>query len=236
MVDMHTPLSLNLRQWFSICVVTYLLTATTADITPSHVYTQAGMRVACASQHERHIDASPLPAFVLCALCLQRRMPSGMQGFKKSVEEGGIRNYLAIKGPGVPAGVLDNTLVHITDILPTVADLAGVHSQHLPWDGISFANVLKSNSKPSNQISKQQAERVVVEMSPHCWSPDMVPELGADRKVVRTQQLLDLDKGGVEGKGFQRCLGLRYKDYKWLGESNRVYRYATSGTRGAWHN
>ena len=26
MLDMHTPLSLNLRQWFSIGVVTYLLT------------------------------------------------------------------------------------------------------------------------------------------------------------------------------------------------------------------
>jgi hypothetical protein len=26
MLDMHTPLSLNLRQWISMCVVTYLLT------------------------------------------------------------------------------------------------------------------------------------------------------------------------------------------------------------------
>lgn len=40
-------------------------------------------------------------------------MPSGMQGFKKSAEEGGIRNFLAVKGPGVPAGVLDFTLTSI---------------------------------------------------------------------------------------------------------------------------
>lgn len=148
-----------------------------------------------------------------------------MQGFKKSVEEGGIRNYLAIKGPGVSAGVLDYSLLSITDILPTVADLAGVtnHSQHLPWDGLSFANLLKTGG--STPLSTQHAERVVAHMSPHCWSPDTVPELGPDRKVVRSQALLDFDKGGVEGKGFQRCLGLRYKDYKWLGESNRVYRW-----------
>lgn len=149
-------------------------------------------------------------------------MPSGMQGFKKSVEEGGIRNYLAVKGPGIPAGVVDNTLLSITDILPTVADLAGVKSSHLPWDGMSFAHVLRSGGK--TQLSTQQADRVVVEMSPHCWSPDTVPELGSDRRVDKKQQLLDYDKGGLEGKGFQRCLGLRWKDYKWLGESNRVFR------------
>lgn len=165
------------------------------------------------------------PCRRLCCFCLQRRIPSGMQGFKKSVQEGGIRNYLAVKGPGVPAGVLDNTLVSITDILPTLADLAGVSSPHLPWDGLSFANVLRSKAA-GTQLSTQQAERVVVEMSPHCWSPDTVPELGADRKLVRTQALLDYDRGGVEGKGFQRCLGLRHKEYKWLGESNRVFRCA----------
>jgi arylsulfatase/uncharacterized sulfatase len=65
-----------------------------------------------------------------------------MQGFKKSVEEGGVRNYLAVKGPGVPSGVVDSTLLHITDILPTVADLAGVSGRHMPWDGVSFTNVL----------------------------------------------------------------------------------------------
>jgi hypothetical protein len=149
-------------------------------------------------------------------------MPSGMQGFKKSAEEGGIRNFLAVKGPGVPSGTLDFTLTSIQDILPTIADLASVNSDHLPWDGMSFANVLRSGG--STQLSTQQAERVVVEMSPHCWNPDSVPELGADRNIVRSQALLDYDKGGLDGKGFKRCLGLRYKNYKWLGESNRVYR------------
>jgi hypothetical protein len=96
---------------------------------------------------------------------------------------------------------------------------------------MSLANVLQPNSNPAGSsttaaLSSQQSERVVVEMSPHCWSPDTVPELGADRKVVRSQQLLDFERGGLDGKGFQHCLGLRYKNYKWLGESNRVFRCA----------
>lgn len=181
----------------------------------------------------------PLDLAVISLLSVpQRRIPSGMQGFKKSVEEGGIRNYLAVKGPGVPSGVLDNTLLSITDILPTIADLAGVKSGHLPWDGISFANVLRSSGGPqSTQLSMQQEERVVFEMSPHCWAPDTVPELGPDRKVLRSQPLLDFDKGGVDGAGFKRCIGARYRDYKWLGETNKVYRYEcfwSDSGRKAW--
>lgn len=91
---------------------------------------------------------------------------------------------------------------------------------------MSLANVLHANSPASTALSSQQAERVVVEMSPHCWSPDTVPELGPDRKVARSQPLLDFERGGLDGKGFQHCLGLRYKSYKWLGESNRVFRWA----------
>lgn len=144
-----------------------------------------------------------------------------MQGFKKSVEEGGIRNYLAVKGPGVPAGVADNTLTHITDILPTIADLARVRASHLPWDGLSFANLLQHGP---DRADKQQEERMVFAMSPHCWGPDSVPELGSDRQVVKSQRLLDFDHGGVDGRGFKRCIGVRHKGYKWLGDSGRVFR------------
>jgi arylsulfatase A-like enzyme len=49
-----------------------------------------------------------------------------MQGYKRAVEEGGIRNWLAVQGPGVQGGVIDSTLLDITDVVPTVADLAGV--------------------------------------------------------------------------------------------------------------
>jgi hypothetical protein len=142
-----------------------------------------------------------------------------MQGFKKSVEEGGVRNYLAVKGPGVHAGVIDDTLLHITDVLPTLADLAGVRSHHMPWDGLSFANLLQSGAP-----SAAQEGRIVFTMSPHCWSPDSVPDLGRDRRVAKPQRLLDFEAGGVDGRGFKHCIGARLGVYKWLGESGRVFR------------
>ncbi len=48
-----------------------------------------------------------------------------MVGYKRDVTEGGVRNFLAVKGPGVAAGVVDSTLLDVVDIMPTVMDLAG---------------------------------------------------------------------------------------------------------------
>lgn len=97
-------------------------------------------------------------------LCL-RRMPSCMVGDKNSFvddneihssgTEGSLRNHLTIWGPGVPSGAVTNTSLSLTDILPTVVELAGAGNgtqlQHLPWSGISFANLLTSNSTPTAQ-------------------------------------------------------------------------------------
>ncbi|KAF8072531.1 hypothetical protein HT031_000191 [Scenedesmus sp. PABB004] len=84
----------------------------------------------------------------------QTRMPSRMQGFKHSVLEGGVRNFLAVQGPGVPAGVVDSTLVDIKDVLPTMAELAGLPANgtnHWPWDGLSFANLLVPEPEPEHE-------------------------------------------------------------------------------------
>ncbi|KAF8072774.1 MAP1D [Scenedesmus sp. PABB004] len=161
-----------------------------------------------------------------------RRMPSGMQGYKKSVEEGGVRNFLAVRGPGVQAGVIDSTLLSITDVLPTVAGLAGAGGvAHLPWDGLSFQNLLlvgagrpAASLRGTRRASAAQLGRYVMEMGPQCWSPDSVPALGPDRTVLKPQPLLDYDTGGVDGQGFARCFGVRYKDFKWLGATGKVYR------------
>jgi arylsulfatase A-like enzyme len=155
-----------------------------------------------------------------------------MMGYKKDVLEGGVRNYLAVQGPGVPGGVTDSTLTSITDVLPTIADLAGLDSTpHPKWDGISMRNLLLTGSgKPAVSIrgtelaDKQQSDRFIFSFGPQCWSPDMVPALGPNRQVLKPQPLLDYDNGGVDGKGFARCIGIRYKDYKWLGESGKVYK------------
>lgn len=46
--------------------------------------------------------------------------------YKNSVSEGGIRSPLIVAGPGVAAGEFNNALAHVTDITPTLYDLAGV--------------------------------------------------------------------------------------------------------------
>lgn len=147
----------------------------------------------------------------ICAL--QTRMPSKMMGHKSFVQEGGIRNWWAVQGPGVKAGVIDSTLLQLTDVMPTVADLAGVAEdavKHMPWDGISFANLLSpaqplhgpvdTNTKSSAVTSSVgakgramghrgkrlatniQTDRFVFSLlAPQCWDFDAVPQLGADR-------------------------------------------------------
>jgi arylsulfatase A-like enzyme len=107
---------------------------------------------------------------------------------KASGTEGGLRNHLAVAGPGVPSGAKEDTLLSLADVLPTVADLAGAkNTKHLPWSGNSFANLLK----PAVQPTKQQQERFFFTMTasgdakacPHAATlmRDTLPQLGRDR-------------------------------------------------------
>jgi arylsulfatase A-like enzyme len=121
-----------------------------------------------------------------------------MMGQKSTLFEGGIRTFLAVRGPGVPAGATDSSLRSVTDILPTLSDLAGITSgsiAHMPWDGISFVNLLKSkvtvrklpdgdvnglSSDTSRRVASQQQqqqqqqeqqkqqERMVFVVGPYC--------------------------------------------------------------------
>jgi hypothetical protein len=128
-------------------------------------------------------------------------------------------------------------LLEASDILPTVADLAGLvpaaaagnHTvisksdraagtaaknaraaaaaaaaaasqliKQKPWDGISFKNLLLTNTVTNNVTnnygssssssyrgtslaSQQQLKRYVFSVSAHCWSPDAVPRLDKNR-------------------------------------------------------
>jgi hypothetical protein len=38
-------------------------------------------------------------------------MPSGMQGAKHTTAEGGTRSFLAVQGPGVPAGGIQGVVM-----------------------------------------------------------------------------------------------------------------------------
>uniref|UniRef100_A0A383VC43 Sulfatase N-terminal domain-containing protein n=1 Tax=Tetradesmus obliquus TaxID=3088 RepID=A0A383VC43_TETOB len=168
-----------------------------------------------------------------------RRMPSGMLGhkgywdpaIKAAGTEGGLRNHLAVAGPGVPSGSRDDTLLSLADVLPTVADLARAKdTQHMPWSGSSFANLLKPGAQPS----KQQQERFFFTMTasgdakacPHAATlmRDTLPQLSHDRKVLKPQpDLLYQDRNGTGV--FKNCIVGRWKDYKWYGANNKVFKF-----------
>jgi len=67
-----------------------------------------------------------------------------LRGFKRCLTEGGIRTPFAVSWPGtIPAGVTSNLTVAFWDVLPTVAELAGIAQSVLPKiDGVSFAPTL----------------------------------------------------------------------------------------------
>ncbi|MEM7280648.1 MAG: arylsulfatase [Pseudomonadota bacterium] len=56
--------------------------------------------------------------------------------FKNTVSEGGIRSPLIVSGPNVVPGKFNNALAHVTDIAPTIYELAGVN----PADNPLFEN------------------------------------------------------------------------------------------------
>jgi hypothetical protein len=143
-----------------------------------------------------------------------------MVGEKRRVEEGGTRNFLAVKGPGVKRGLVNPTLTHVTDIFPTLQEMAGGVSARTdgPLDGMSIANMIFGG-----EASSQQKERVVVELDVTCTADDFVPLLGKDRRTQKPQPLLDYYKGGDDALGFKKCIGARYRDYKWLGKNDQLY-------------
>lgn len=64
-------------------------------------------------------------------------MPSGMQGAKHTVLEGGIRNFLAVSGPGIPQGSTSYALTGLVDVLPTIVDLASLKEVSKRCQGVS---------------------------------------------------------------------------------------------------
>ena len=52
--------------------------------------------------------------------------------YKNSVGEGGIRSPLIVRGPAVLSGTLSPAIAHVTDIAPTLYDLAGVQPETSP--------------------------------------------------------------------------------------------------------
>jgi hypothetical protein len=78
-------------------------------------------------------------------------------------------------------------------ILNSVVVIAGVTDTHvgghLPWDGLSFKNLLVTGSsspeatalRGAGLANKRQQERILFTLVPHCWDADAVPDLDANR-------------------------------------------------------
>ncbi|MHC4951435.1 MAG: arylsulfatase [Planctomycetota bacterium] len=74
--------------------------------------------------------------------------------FKLTVGEGGIRSPLLIAGPGIKSGQQNDAFAYVTDIMPTILDLAGVEYPSMykghkvePMRGRSMASLLDGSKK-----------------------------------------------------------------------------------------
>lgn len=74
------------------------------------------------------------------------RWNGGMKGRKGSTDEGGVRTPLFIKWPqNIPRGKQIEQVASVIDLLPTLADLAGIEnniSSNQPLDGVSLKTLL----------------------------------------------------------------------------------------------
>jgi arylsulfatase A-like enzyme len=78
------------------------------------------------------------------------RWNGGMKGRKGSTDEGGVRSPLIIRWPGnLPAGMLVEKIAGTIDLLPTLAELAGINYRtSKPLDGISLRPLLLNKDEP----------------------------------------------------------------------------------------
>ena len=79
-----------------------------------------------------------------------------LRGTKRSTHEGGIRVPFIAKGPGVPAGTVNDHQLAFYDVMPTLLDYAGLDGSQYSleastdecrYDGISFSNTLTGNDE-----------------------------------------------------------------------------------------
>jgi len=72
----------------------------------------------------------------------------GLRGIKRDLYEGGIRVPFIARWPGVvPAGAVCHSPIHFMDVLPTLAELAGVPPAG-PVDGVSLLPTLRGEAQP----------------------------------------------------------------------------------------
>lgn len=83
-----------------------------------------------------------------------------LRGTKRSTHEGGIRIPFIAKGPGVPAGTVNDHILAFYDMMPTLLDYAGLDGEPYSlkastdehrYDGISFKETLTGNDEAQEE-------------------------------------------------------------------------------------
>src|SRR3989475_3052529 len=122
------------------------------------------------------------------------RWNGGMKGRKGSVDEGGLRVPFLIRWPGhIRPGWRIPQIAGAIDLLPTLADLAGIRvASTKPLDGKSVKPLLLGQAKdwPDRMIFSLQGNRVSVRTQQYRLDPqgqlfDMVADPGQDRDIAK---------------------------------------------------
>lgn len=101
----------------------------------------------------------------------QIRYVSKLKGHKGNIWENGVKSPLFIKwGENINPKITDN-LVGITDIFPTIIDLAGIKlpENNLPLDGKSIKKIIKGD------VSVEQQEKLIFNYVNIGWPPTKAP-------------------------------------------------------------
>jgi arylsulfatase A-like enzyme len=121
------------------------------------------------------------------------RWNGGMKGRKGSVDEGGVRAPLLMRWPGrIRKGAKITQISGAIDLLPTLADLAGVKlTSKKPLDGKSLKPLLTSTGAawPDRMIFSLQGKRISVRTQQYRLDPagalfDMTADPGQKRNVA----------------------------------------------------
>lgn len=88
-----------------------------------------------------------------------RNANAPLQGGKGSVFEGGLRVPFLVRGPGIAAKVCSHVRASTADVLPTVADLAGLSKWPAAVEGGSLAPVLRGRGV--GRVQRPREELVV---------------------------------------------------------------------------
>jgi len=122
------------------------------------------------------------------------RWNGGMKGRKGSTDEGGVRSPMLVRWPGkIEAGKKIPQIAAAIDLLPTLADLAGISvASTKPLDGVSLKPLLTGNpeSWPSRMIFSHWRGRVSVRTQQYRLDHqgklyDMATDPGQYRDVAR---------------------------------------------------